>query len=214
MTNHTSIYKSNIDFVNNHFWNCYERSENLLVIETVAATDNYLDTYFRENMDKPTNWTNMFQIPQRCLLAVGSGLINCSPMLNDESIIFDYPTFNPLFKMNADYRYVYGISPKNEASGWFDRLIKMDVQKGEIANDWSSPGMYFTEADYLLNANSQVEDDGQLLSIVFNSTSSKSSVAIFNARDLSISQMYDLDIMIPFHAHGVSCYDETCYSNP
>ena len=61
-------------------------------------------------------------------------------------------------------RYVYGISPKNEASAWFDRLIKMDVQKGEIANDWSSPGMYFTEADYLLNANSQVEDDGQLLS--------------------------------------------------
>ena len=43
------------------------------------------------------------------------------------------------------------------------------------------------------------EDDGVLLSILYNATSDSSSVGIFDAKDLQLLLQYPLSFAVPFH---------------
>ena len=133
-TNRSQVIRGNhLSFVNNHFWNCYEKnipgSGGAVVIETVAATSAYLDTYYRDRLDRPdVSWDKIFLPPQRCLVLMGAKAfvdastesttnVTCTPLLSDSSVLFDYPTFNPLVKMDGQqYRHFYAISPSSRSS--------------------------------------------------------------------------------------------------
>ena len=113
-TNRSEVVQgSHLSFVNNHFWNCYEDdvsgSGTVIVVETVAATSAYLDTYFRDRLGQPSvSWDKIFLPPQRCLIHVGGDShvtnVTCTPLLGDRSVLFDYPTFNPVFHNDSQQR--------------------------------------------------------------------------------------------------------------
>ena len=138
---------------------------------------------------------------------------------------FDYPTFNPRYKMNPDYQFFYAIAPRNAStSRWFDALIKVDVKSGgvdTIAAEWHAPNVYLTEASFLPldddeKSSPSKEDDGVLLSVLYNATSDSSAFAIFNASDLTLLETVPLGGVLPFHAHGIVCPGggEKCFTNP
>jgi len=221
-TNISKILSANFSFVNNHFWNCYEEGESLIV-DTVAATDSYLDAYFSYRLQEPPAWSDMFLRPQRCHIHISAGQITCNPLLEDVTRIFDYPTFNPMWKMQK-YRYVYGISPHNSTSKWFDTLVKIDVTTRAVEKQWHAPGVYLTEAGFIpvtrntspgrRGGSLQQEDSGILLSVAYNASSDTSFVAIYDAQSLRLLDQYSLEQVIPFHAHGISCVSGECFTNP
>merc|ERR1711871_756003 len=61
-TNTSRIMRSNAAFVVNHFWNCYEDdASGDVMIEAVAATHDYLDTYFQHNLNRDhPHWDGIF----------------------------------------------------------------------------------------------------------------------------------------------------------
>lgn len=211
-----------VKFVNNHFWNCYEDpADGAIVVEAVATTENYLDNYFERNLDQGASWESIFHPAIRCRIPANGTVIGCVPMLQepDEQLIFDYPTFNPLFKMRPDYQWFYGIAAKDtNGSKWFDSVVKMDAKAGKVAKSWSSPGVFMTEFDFIPRTNSTTladEDDGVLVSIIYNATSDTSLFAVFDARKLVPLGMYKMESVVPFHAHGISCRaNEECFTNP
>lgn len=163
--------------------------------------------------------------------------VSCSPLSPEfEKLPFDYPTFNPLMKMQP-YRYFYAIQPLSLQSRWFDSIIKVDVQSsngissqcllhsgpptfvtpvagGHVVASWSAADVYFTEADFVPKVGG-AEDSGLLLSIIYNATSSESSLAVFDAETLQIRSQTPLGGVIPFHAHGIVCPNgRPCISNP
>jgi hypothetical protein len=130
--------RGNFSFVNNHFWNCYEvvspqTGHASVVVDTVAATPDYLDIYFEHSLDVAApQWSELFYTPSRCIvpgdaLPAGDDVVACVPLLRaserdaaggaagDEATAhleyFDYPTFNPSRKMNASYRWTWAIAP-------------------------------------------------------------------------------------------------------
>lgn len=219
--NTSTIMKSSHSFVNNHFWNCGEDSDGNIVVESVAATEDYLDNYFETNLNKSTaSWSTLFHEPLRCIVEPASNkTIQCGPLVNESGLLFDYPTFNPHFKMNADYRFFYGIAPiDTSTSRWFDRVVKIDRLSGKVAAQFSADGLYMTEADFIprtSNTAAESEDDGVLLTIVYNNTSDKSSIVILDATDLKLLATYPFGFALPFHAHGISCApDLPCWTNP
>merc|ERR1711935_584047 len=134
-TNVSSILSSNLKFVNNHFWNCIERDGDI-VVDTIPATSNYLDSFFKSHLSKPTDWASILMPPQRCIINPDSKAIVCSTLLQgtgNDTTFFDYPTFNPLFKMNPEYQWSYAIAPVGPQSRWFDRLIKIHSPTGHIS---------------------------------------------------------------------------------
>lgn len=92
------ILRSAAAFVNNHFWNCYE-SEDSVVVETVATTSvrvlpappyapcsspaqqSYLDNYFAGNLSASVpKWLDIFQSPLRCRVPFEGLEVSCSSL--------------------------------------------------------------------------------------------------------------------------------------
>jgi carotenoid cleavage dioxygenase-like enzyme len=212
------MFSNATSFVNNHFWNCFESpTTGAVVVDLVAATGDYLDSYFAASLAAPTNWTAMFHAPSRCSVPVAGTSIACEPFwadVADAGVLFDYPTFSPLVKMQPTYQFFYAIAASSPKAKWFDRLIKVSALKRAVVADWSAPGIFLTEASYVAHANAQAEDDGSLVSVAYNATADASALAVFSARTLQLVSWYPLDQVIPFHAHGVTCRGQKCYTNP
>ena len=224
VTNATTLITGTHSFVNNHFWNCYEDEQGQIVVETVASTEDYLDTYFARNLaETHPQWEQIFHPALRCHLSFNTSSIDCAPLLKAtptaESLLFDYPTFNPHYKKRA-YQYFYGISIASNTSSWFDKLIKVDVHTDTIIKSWSSPNVYMTEFDFVPTANENnqhafAEDDGVLLSVLYNATDDSSLFGIFNASSLQPLALMPMAHTVPFHAHGIICKQGIpCFTNP
>lgn len=248
-TNTSHILYSDLAFVNNHFWNCYEDDEKeAIVVQSVAATSEYLDLFFKSNLhlDAPPDWSKYFMPAVECTIpydfdsssksSSSSSTMNipCKPIFND--VIFDYPTFNPYYKMNPAAQYFYAIALRSqETSLMFDRLVKFNIKSGSVVAEWFAEGIYLTEANFVPREASSsggdssssgggvgAEDDGVLVSVAYNAVKNESLLYIFDAASLELVDQYSLAVdkdgntnpIIPFHAHGLVCQRETCYPNP
>lgn len=218
-------------FVNNHFWNCYEDAAGDVVVEAVPATSEYLDNYFERNLRQPSvPWAKLLTPPLRCLVPMSSAssAITCTPMFGTAAVppsaasvlAFDYPTFNPRFKMR-NYRFFYGIAPSSAKARWFDTLIKVDrsnTTRSAVVGRWASPGVYLTEADFVpLSASTSMvdEDNGILVTVLYNETADESLVGFFDAKSVAPMGIYPMGMAVPFHAHGIVCpKGERCFTNP
>ena len=122
------------------------------------------------------------------------------------------------------YRFFYAIAPSGAAARWFDTLVKVDRSNatgGVVAASWSSPGVYLTEADFVPRPRSSddaadAEDDGLLLTVLYNATADNSLFGVFDARTMAPLGLYPLgQLVVPFHAHGIVCLPgEACFTNP
>jgi carotenoid cleavage dioxygenase-like enzyme len=77
-----------------------------------------------------------------------------------------------------------------------------------------------TEFDFVPTAteksqNMHAEDDGVLLSVLYNATDDTSLFAIFNASTIEPIGIYPMEHSVPFHAHGIICKKGIpCFTNP
>lgn len=230
------IAKSNLSFVNNHFWNSFDvideaTNKKVSIVSTIPATSTYLNQYFHTKLSEPSvDWESILSSPKKCVVPnptltdigtvdyedIAKEEILCSELL-EEPRIMDYPTYNPLVK-TKHYKYFYAISLQNTTtSRWFDTIVKFDVDTGKLLSSWHRQGVYLTEVDFIPkdNVNNAEEDDGVLISVLYDSAQKKSALALFNAKDLSlIASFYLKGDRIGFHAHGIVCTAKQCYSNP
>ena len=215
-TNSSKLIRGNSKFVNNHFWNCYEENDNV-VVETVAATENYLDNYFGRNLAKGADWEKILYQSKRCYVSFDNAVVDCGPLL-EQNILFDYPTYNPYFKMSSAYKFFYAIAAWSSSSAWFDKAIKVDAKKGVVVAEWSSPGIYMSEFDVVPRTSSTLaedEDDVVLTSILYNSTDDTSLFGIFDGKNMQPIALSKMESVVPFHAHGIVCpKGEGCFTNP
>jgi len=220
-TMQTKVVRGNKAFINNHFWNCYEDTDDNIVVEAVAATDDYLDNYFASSLAAPTtNFSEIFYEPLRCKIDYKSGEpVFCDPLLseNDNKMIFDYPTFNPHYKMRQDYKYFYGIAISDpNSTKWFDRAVKVDVKQGKVVAEWSAPDVYLSELNFIPRSENANEDDGTLVTLLYNNKEDASYIAFFSAKTMQPFLIEKLEAgVVPFHAHGIVCKSGIpCFTNP
>lgn len=215
-TNKSRILTGDLSFVSNHFTNCIELDGKVL-LDTVAVTGDYLDNYFEDHLQEDIRpWNDMFLPPHRCSFGFDDVNVSCEPLLAErQDFLFDYPTFNPAYKMDSAARYYYGIAPISHQSPWFDSIVKVDFKSRTVAQTWSEPNVYVTEADFIAFPNAESEDAGVLVSIGYDAINDASSLIILDATNLKLLDTYPLSHRIPFHAHGVICTpDKTCFTNP
>jgi all-trans-8'-apo-beta-carotenal 15,15'-oxygenase len=105
-----------------------------------------------------------------------------------------------------DGRYLYLVSHSPE-----DRLLppdllaKVDHHGGTMETVSPGPGQYPSEPLFVPRSGASAEDDGYLLSLVYDSRSHASHMAVFDARHLSQGPLARawFDHHIPFTVHGV-----------
>ena len=118
---------------------------------------------------------------------------------------YDLPTWNPKFSGVKENCFTYMMELYNKQTmdeNYCWDIIKFDVcQEKEVAR-WTSPSHLPNEAYFIENPQGQDEDDGVLVSIVYDFQNDLSKVLILDPKDLTLLQEYEMPFRIPITFHS------------
>ncbi|QIR39314.1 carotenoid oxygenase family protein [Tolypothrix sp. PCC 7910] len=121
-----------------------------------------------------------------------------------ESRCCEFPTIHP-DNVGHQYRYLYiGAAHAETGNAPLQAILKIDLDSGE-RQLWSAAPRGFTgEPIFVPRPNSQTEDDGWLLALVYDAAHHRSDVVILDARDLHKGAIARLHLKhhIPYGLHG------------
>lgn len=125
----------------------------------------------------------------------------------------ELPTINPSFARQS-YRFVYGLSSVaakrgHRSESWgivarTNRIVKLDMQTGQTIH-WQEPHCSASEPIFVGRTSSAIaenEDEGCLLSVVFDYHSSSSYMLFLDARTLSEIARAAIPQHVPMSLHG------------
>jgi carotenoid cleavage dioxygenase-like enzyme len=113
---------------------------------------------------------------------------------------FELPRINYGQHNERSYRYTWGTG-FGGGSGWFDEIVMIDVDERK-ASSWSEPGCYPGEPVFVAAPDARAENDGVLLSVVFNGEQGTSFMVVLDAQTLSELARAEVPHHIPFGFHG------------
>ena len=114
----------------------------------------------------------------------------------------DMPVINEAYQ-GSNYSYVYGIVLKSDSRDVTNvTLVKKDVSGRGRDVAWFKKNHYPSEPWFLPAPNSKSEDDGLLLSLVFNGHRKHSYLALFDAKTMKRVNKAHLPSRIPMTLHG------------
>jgi carotenoid cleavage dioxygenase-like enzyme len=104
-------------------------------------------------------------------------------------------------------RYAYNMHISPESTLLFDGLMKYDVHEGTAETHWFGEGRWGSEAPFAPRPGSMDEDDGYLVSYVYDERDGRSDVEVLDARDVTAGPLCRIKlparVPIGFHATWV-----------
>lgn len=116
----------------------------------------------------------------------------------------DFPTLHPQ-NQGRPYRYVYLVAAPPDKTRWVVQTItKLDLATGTTDVWNAAPYGFPSEALFVPRPDGMAEDDGWLLSLVYDGEQHRSSVVILDARDLAQGPIARLQMKhhLPHGFHG------------
>jgi len=111
---------------------------------------------------------------------------------------FDFPILNPSY-FGQNYRFVYGWS---EVDYWNNTLIKKDLQDSTGDKTWAAPSNYPGEPFFVSNPGGLSEDDGILITIVFDGILKQSYLLLLDGITFKEINRAYLPHVVPYSFHG------------
>lgn len=122
----------------------------------------------------------------------------------------EFPMIHPKL-FGVENRYSYNVSINSEVTMYFDGLVKYDMQTGDETRYGFGAGRYGSEAPFAPRAGASAEDDGYLLSLVYDAAVDRSELVILDAADLASGPIgrVMLPVRVPngFHSCWVPAED-------
>jgi carotenoid cleavage dioxygenase-like enzyme len=128
-----------------------------------------------------------------------------SDRAEEEILLADHSTELPRIdygRVNAKpYRYVYACGRRPEEPDWLNELVKFDTRERELAT-WHEPGTYPGEPVFVGRPGREREDDGVILSVVFDSATRRSFLLALDAASFEERARAEVPHHVPFGFHG------------
>jgi all-trans-8'-apo-beta-carotenal 15,15'-oxygenase len=119
----------------------------------------------------------------------------------------EFPSLHPSF-VGRNYRYLFiGAAHNETGNAPLQAILKLDLQTGERQLHSFAPSGYVSEPIFVPKPNSQSEDDGWVLTLVYDGSKHRSTLAILDGQNLAedaIALLY-LKHHIPYGLHGNWC---------
>jgi beta,beta-carotene 9',10'-dioxygenase len=175
-----------------HHANAYEENGSVVVDACTYPDAGIVEDLYLERLreGKPASRGEL----RRFRIDLGSGKVEHEQLAEG----LELPRINYGRHNERPYRYVWGIDAK---SGWLDRIVKTDVDTG-TTTDWAEDGCSPGEPVFVAAPDARSEDEGVLLSVVFDSRSCHSFLAVLDAADLSELARAEAPFGIPYGFHG------------
>jgi carotenoid cleavage dioxygenase-like enzyme len=163
-------------------------------------------------LDNPRDYQETWEPARltRCIIN-GTAATTCEILVDQN---FGLPNFNVERFQGKAYNFVYGTGITDKATSDFvDRLLKVDIAQRKISHVWSEPDCFVTEPVFVARPEGEAEDDGVLLSTIYDASKDSSFLLLLNAQDFSELARIDIEGKIQAHYHGRFCKhygDRTC----
>lgn len=121
-----------------------------------------------------------------------------------ESRCCEFPQIHPQW-VGKCHRYVYlGAAHHNQGSAPLQGILKRDNQSGETQFWSNAPHGFVSEPVFISKPGSEVEDQGWLISVVYESQNHRSDIIILDAQNLEQGPIGKLHLQhhIPYGLHG------------
>lgn len=180
-----------------HQLNAFER-DGEIVVDLIAADD--ASSVWDLDLDKlrdPGHHPRFGGEPRRYVLPLDGGEVSARPLAD---IRMEFPRIAYERVSTRPYRWAYGIAYAGEDSAWFDELVKLDVDSGDVTR-WAEPGCHPSEPVFTPRPGGTDEDDGAILSVVLDTRAERSFLLVLDARDLTELARVEAPHAIPFNFH-------------
>jgi beta,beta-carotene 9',10'-dioxygenase len=132
---------------------------------------------------------------ERFRISPGRGTVSIERLVDDR---MELPRINYGRCNERPYRYAWGVGSDG---GWLDRIVKADVVEGD-ARTWREDGCYPGEPVFVAAPEAEGEDEGVLLSVVFDARKGNSFLLVLDAASLAELARAEVPHHIPFGFHG------------
>jgi carotenoid cleavage dioxygenase-like enzyme len=179
-----------------HHVNAYENGDKVIVDICIFDDANVVTELYLDRLRSGAGVTSLPHL-ERFELDTTTGAV-ARERLADAS--FELPRINYAHNNERPYRYTWGAG-LDGGSGWFDEIVMIDVEARK-ATRWSEPGCYPGEPVFVAAPEAQAENEGVLLSVVFNAQNGTSFMVVLDAETLGELARADVPHHIPFGFHG------------
>jgi all-trans-8'-apo-beta-carotenal 15,15'-oxygenase len=114
----------------------------------------------------------------------------------------EFPTINPAY-VGRHHRFAYFVcNPADRTMGLQQRIAKLDLESGAATTHDFGPDGYPGEAVFVSIGGA--EDEGVLVTIVFDARTQRSAIVGLDARDLAAGPLFTARLKhhVPFGLHG------------
>jgi carotenoid cleavage dioxygenase-like enzyme len=178
-----------------HHVNSYEEGEDVVVDISVFEDARIIEDLYLERLraGKPVAKPEL----RRFRITLGTGTVETERLVSEP---MELPRINYGRCSERPYRYSWGVGFGD--SGWLDKIVKADVET-RTTKTWAEEGRYPGEPVFVPKpGNEGAEDEGVLLSVVFDGEAGDSFLLVLDASDLSEVTRATAPHHIPFGFHG------------
>jgi beta,beta-carotene 9',10'-dioxygenase len=175
-----------------HHVNSYEENGSVVIDACTYDDPQIVEDLYLEKLraGKPADRAEM----RRFRIDLSSGEVATERMAEG----LELPRINYPRVSERRHRFVWGVDAE---SGWLDRIVKADVESGNTIA-WSEDGCSPGEPVFAAAPDGRSEDEGVLLSIVFDSRSGRSFMLVLDATNLGELARAEAPHHIPYGFHG------------
>ena len=178
-----------------HHVNAFEKDDEILVDIAAYRDPSIIDDLYLERLRN----AEPVQMPdfERFRLKDGEDRAEIQ-LLSDAR--FELPRINYSRCSGQEYGCVWGCTQHVEGN-FVDALVRIDVESGEY-REWHESGCYPGEPVFAEKPNPEAEDDGVVLSVVFDAEDETSFLLVLDAHDFTEIARARVPHHIPFNFHG------------
>lgn len=177
-------------FVCLHSINSFEKNTEIILDLACYDKNNPYDCFYFENLK--SNHPQLMKAQARRYILNLTKKHYQMEVINENYI--EFPRINYKSRNATDYKYAYMAYITNNNEPFLNAIQKLNVNSSETIV-WQHPDYYPGEPVFIAKPNSEIEDEGLVMFIVYNKTTHHSALVVLDAQ--TMQQM--AEAVLPFH---------------
>jgi beta,beta-carotene 9',10'-dioxygenase len=189
---HVGPFEADARFAFHHV-NAYEDGDEVVADICTFADATIVEDLYMERLraGKPIAPSHL----ERFRISPQAGTVTSERLIDEQ---MELPRINYARCNERPYRYAWSIGADGT---WIDRIVKADLAE-RSSTVWSEEGCFPGEPVFVAAPNAEDEDDGVLLSVVFDGRTGTSFLLVLDAGTLAELARAEVPHHIPFGFHG------------
>lgn len=182
-----------------HSINSFETDNEQIILDLIAypQKNNPYNMFYLSKL--ATNHIDITTELRRYTIELKNKQISYKKISNET---IEFPYINSKYH-GKQYNYVFATyMDKSRPNDFLNGIIKINVNGSNDILKWHKPNLYPSEPIFVKNPIGKDEDDGVLITNVYNSTRHISQILILDAKTFFELAFLDLPCHIPFTLHG------------